>query len=79
MLCLRYSKTFKHYLIGLSTILVPPHTLPLAGQMVNEAGQFLIDFSLISSIILLIHLEIVHLEYYCQYTYNFGRASKFFS
>jgi len=71
MLCLRYSeKPFKHYLIGLSTILAPPHTLSLAGLMVNEAGQFLIDFSLISStsavIILLIHLEIVHLEYYCR-------------
>jgi len=81
MLCLRYSeKPCKHYLNGLSTILPPPHTLPLAGQMVYEAGQFLLDFSLISYtsavIILLIHLETVNLEYYCQNTYKFGGSIK---
>jgi len=84
MLCLCYSeKPCKQYLTGLSTILAPPHTLPLAGQMVYETGQFLIDFSLISStsavIILHIHLEIVNLANIIVKTpTNLERASKFF-
>jgi len=84
MLGLHYSeKPCKHYLTGLRTILPPRHTLPLVGQMVYEAGQFLIDFSLISStsavIILLIHLEIVILNIIVNIPTNLGRASKFFS